>query len=53
MDKDNSLNYNSFPAEKVLKMWYLRNCGYTNVKAPFLLLVLITRREGNLGAVER
>ena len=34
-------------------MWYLRNCGYTNVKAPFLLLVLITRREGNLAPVER
>ena len=51
--KDNSLNYNSFPAEKVLKILYFRNCSYTNMKAPFSLLALFTRREGNPGAVER
>ena len=48
-----SLNYNSFPAEKVLKIRHFRNCSYTNMKAPFSLLALFTGKEGNPGVVER
>ena len=51
--KDNSWNYNSFPAEIVLKIGYLRNCNYTNIKAPFSRLALFTRREDITGAVEQ
>ena len=43
----------SFPAEKVLKIRDFRNCSYTKMKAPFSLLGLFTRREGNPGALER
>ena len=49
--KDNSLKHNSFSAEKLLKIRYFRNCRYTNMKEPFSLFALFTKREGKPGAV--
>ena len=42
----------SFPPEKVLRIRHFRNCSYTKMKAPFSLLTLFTRREGDPGAME-
>ena len=42
----------SFPPEKVLKIRHFRNGSYTKMKAPFSLLTLFTRREGDPGAME-
>lgn len=42
----------SFPPEKVLRIRHFRNYSYTKMKAPFSLLTLFTRREGDPGAME-
>ena len=41
------------PSWKGVENSRFSNCSYTNMKAPFSLLALFTRREGNPGAVER